>query len=113
VRAAAIYHQFTSELPAVTDVGAHEVFKTTRILDRNGKLIYELFDPNQGKRTVVSLSELPPNLTKAFVAVEDASFYENSGVDPRGTGRALLQDITSGTIVEGVSTITQQLIRNV
>ncbi len=113
VRAAAVYQQFARDFPSVTGVDTRPIFKTTRILDRNGKLIYELFDPDQGKRTVVRLAELPTELTRAFVAVEDASFYDNSGIDPRGIARALLQDIVAGEIVEGGSTITQQLVRNV
>lgn len=113
VTANALYRQFTRDLPAVSGVGDRPVFKTSRILDRNGDLIYELFDPNQGKRTVIPLGDLPEDLTRAFVAVEDASFYDNPGVDPRGILRALWQNVLTGSIVEGGSTITQQLIRNV
>ncbi|MBI4213506.1 MAG: PBP1A family penicillin-binding protein [Chloroflexi bacterium] len=113
VRAATAYQQFARDLPSVSGVDTRPIFKTTRILDRNGRLIYELFDPDQGKRTVVRLAELPPEAINAFVAVEDASFYDNPGIDPRGILRALLQDIVAGEIVEGGSTITQQLIRNV
>ena len=113
VRAAAAYQQFARDLPSVSGVDTRPIFKTTRILDRNEKLIYELFDPDQGKRTVVRLADLPSALREAFVAVEDASFYDNNGVDPRGILRALLQDIVAGQVIEGGSTITQQLIRNV
>jgi 1A family penicillin-binding protein len=113
VTAASAYERFARELPSVSGVGDRTVFKTSQILDRNGKLIYELFDPDQGKRRIVPLAELPEDLIRAFVAVEDSSFYDNPGIDPRGIARAVVQNFTSGGIVEGASTITQQLIRNV
>lgn len=111
--AAALYHSFTESLPPVTAVGARDVFKTTRILDREGNLLYELFDQAGGKRTPVRLAELPAEVVNAVLAAEDASFYDNPGVEPRGIARAMWQNLQAGTIVSGGSTITQQLIRNV
>lgn len=113
VRAISLYQSFASDLPSVAEVGTRPVFKTTRVLDRNGELIYELFDPDKGKRTVVRLGDLPQVLIDAVLAVEDASFYENPGIEVRGILRAFWQNLTSGSIVAGGSTITQQLIRNV
>ncbi|HVV91862.1 MAG TPA: PBP1A family penicillin-binding protein [Hyphomicrobiales bacterium] len=60
----------------------------------------------------VKLSELPPYLPKAFVAIEDRRFYSHFGVDPIGLVRALYQDVRTGGVVEGGSTITQQLAKN-
>src|SRR5689334_4525056 len=58
--AASFYHTFTADLPSVGDMAQRDTFKTTRILDRNGDLLYELFDQSGGKRTPVHLADLPP-----------------------------------------------------
>lgn len=84
---------------------------TTKILDRKGKLLYEILDPRAGRRTRVSLDELPANLKNAVVAVEDANFYTNSGVDAVGVLRAMVQYAQAGQVVSGGSTLTQQLAR--
>ncbi|MEZ5920966.1 MAG: PBP1A family penicillin-binding protein [Parvularculaceae bacterium] len=79
------------------------------IEDRNGREIAA-----RGSRygEKVSVADLPPYLVKAFLSTEDRRFYEHRGVDIRGTFRALLANIRHGGIVEGGSTITQQLARN-
>ena len=84
--------------------------KPTRILDRNGRLLYEIyvdkrFDP-------VTLSEIPEHVVQATIAVEDAKFYDHFGLDFQGIGRALVSN-AKGDAVQGGSTITQQLIKNV
>src|SRR5258708_4289654 len=89
------------------------VFQTRRIYDRNGVLLAELIDPNKGRRILVNLNQLPPNLVNATIAVEDPSFYSNPGVDPLSIGRAVIQNFTSHQVVSGASTLTQQLARNV
>jgi 1A family penicillin-binding protein len=111
--AAAAYRQYTDDLPPVSDVGNRNVFKTTRILDRNGDLLYELFDQNAGKRTVVHLADMAPEFVDAELAVEDPTFYDNPGIDPKGIARAAYQLVSSRSVQSGGSTITQQLIRNV
>jgi 1A family penicillin-binding protein len=111
--AAAFYVSFTEALPPVTAMGNRDFFKTTRILDRDGTLLYELFDQSYGRRTMVRLAEMPPVLVGAVLAAEDASFYANPGIEPRGILRAAWQNLRAGSVVSGGSTITQQLIRNV
>ena len=111
--AAALYHNFTEDLPAVSAVGTRETFKTTRILDRNGDLLFEMFDQTGGKRTVAHLADMGPIMKNAMLGAEDATFYENPGVEPRGIARAIVQNFQAGEVVAGGSTITQQLIRNV
>jgi 1A family penicillin-binding protein len=64
------------------------------------------------KRYWVTLDRIPSFLQKAVVAVEDARFYEHGGIDVRGIARALVKDVVKGKLVEGGSTITQQLIKN-
>ena len=58
------------------------------------------------------MSKVPSNLQNAFVAVEDARFYQHMGVDPRGILRAAWSNVTGGGVAEGGSTITQQLAKN-
>ncbi|MGB8648240.1 MAG: penicillin-binding protein 1C [Anaerolineae bacterium] len=85
---------------------------TTKILDRNGRLLYEILDPRAGRRTRVPLSEIPLHLQHAVVATEDGNFYQHPGVDITGIVRSAVQDIQAGHIVAGGSTITQQLARD-
>jgi penicillin-binding protein 1A len=63
-------------------------------------------------RTAVPRSEMSPWLPKATVAIEDKRFYQHGGIDPKGIVRALFKDLSAGKVVEGGSTITQQLVRN-
>ncbi|MCC7451465.1 MAG: transglycosylase domain-containing protein, partial [Anaerolineae bacterium] len=86
-------------------------FQTTRIYDRQGNDLYEMI--GQGRRTKIKLADMPKALLDAMIAVEDNTFYENSGVDWTAVTRAGLQyfGIASGS--SGGSTITQQLVRNI
>src|SRR5581483_2793515 len=111
--AASFYHTFTEDLPPIGEIASRDTFKTTRILDRNGDLLYEIIDESGGKRTPVRLADLPPVIIDAVLAAEDASFYDNPGVDAKGIIRAAVQDVRAGSIVSGASTITQQLVRGV
>jgi len=86
-------------------------FETTRILDRNGNLLYEIIDPHAGRRTYVPLDEISPYLVAATLATEDKEFYSHPGFDPMGIVRAFWQNFSSGETVSGASTITQQLTR--
>jgi penicillin-binding protein 1A len=79
------------------------------ILDRNGE---ELAARGARYGQAVAVDELPDYLVKAILATEDRRFYEHMGVDLRGMGRALLTNLRRGGVVEGGSTITQQLARN-
>ncbi|MBP7739040.1 MAG: PBP1A family penicillin-binding protein [Spirochaetes bacterium] len=81
---------------------------TTKIYDRNGVLVSELFTQ---KRDVVPLKKIPKDLANAFIAIEDNEYYEHWGVNPKGIVRAFLVNIFSGRIRQGGSTITQQLAK--
>ena len=67
--------------------------------------------PAERNRQVVPLRQMSPWLTKATVAIEDRRFYQHGGVDAEGIMRALWRDVKAGKVVEGGSTITQQLVR--
>jgi len=84
---------------------------STKVFDRRGTLLYEVLDPQAGLRTRVRLDDLPQDLKRAVIAVEDAGFYDHPGVDARGLARAALQMVRERRIVSGGSTITQQLAR--
>ena len=86
-------------------------FETTRILDRNGNVLYEILDPNAGRRTFVPLAKISPYLIAATIATEDREFYNHPGFDPVAIARAFWQNYTTGEVVSGASTITQQLAR--
>ena len=79
------------------------------ILDRNGKIFGQIYVEN---RETVPYEQLPGDLVKAVVAVEDAKFYQHHGYDLLGIIRAALKNFTAGHVRQGASTITQQLARN-
>jgi len=106
------YYSIASTLPDVGDLRGHaSQFETTRILDRNGQVLYEILDPNAGRRTYIPLSEISPILVAATIATEDKDFYTHPGFDLFAMIRALWQNYQSGGTVSGASTITQQLTR--
>src|SRR5437667_4971174 len=110
--AATGYAMLTRDLPSLSVISNHASFKTAQIFDRKGQLLWEFYDPDGGKRTVVPLNEISQNLIDATLAAEDAFFYQHRGVDLRATIRSALLT-SSGTTQTGASTITQQLVRNV
>lgn len=82
----------------------------SQILDVNGKLIATTRSVEN--RIPVTINKVPKDLQNAFVAVEDARFYQHAGVDPRGILRAFWSNLTDRGVSEGGSTITQQLAKN-
>jgi penicillin-binding protein 1C len=106
------YYMIASALPEIGDLRDRaSQFETTRILDRNGQLLYEILDPNAGRRTYIPLDQISPNLIAATIATEDQDFYRHPGFDVVAMIRALWQNYQSGGTVSGASTITQQLAR--
>lgn len=89
-----------------------ETFETTRILDRDGELLWEIF--GEGKRTKVSLDNIPAHMRQATIAVEDDGFYENNGLDAPSLLAALVYNLRNPEERPvGGSTITQQLVRHI
>jgi len=111
---AGVYAYFAQGLPDPSAIEtAQETFETTKIYDRTGKhLLYEIFDPRRGDRTIVPLEEIPLYLRQATIALEDRNFYENPGINIQGIIRAAWATLR-GKQIQGGSSITQQLIKNV
>jgi membrane peptidoglycan carboxypeptidase len=105
------YFWLSTPLPAPEHLRDRAALGSTRILDRRGQLLYELPDPLSGRQRPIPLSDIPIALRQATIAVEDAGFYQNPGVELSGILRAALVDLQSGALVAGGSTITQQLAR--
>src|SRR6266699_5145613 len=105
------YYQY--QLPLINGIAHHSLFQTSRIYDRNGKLLYELYDhdADRGRRTYINYKDISPFLINATVAAEDHTFWTNSGVDSLSIMRAAISNVKSNSIVEGGSTITQQLLK--
>lgn len=107
-----VYWQIANDLPDPGDLRQRvSQFETTRILDRNGNILYEILDPTAGRRTYVTLDQMSPYLVAATLATEDKEFYNHPGFDAMAIVRAFWQNINSGETVSGASTITQQLTR--
>src|SRR5438105_2510917 len=70
------------------------------------------FIPSDQVRSPIAAYEMPEDLRHATVAIEDQRFYKHEGVDATGIFRAALKDLSSGSVVQGGSTITMQLMRN-
>ncbi len=107
-----VYWQIANDLPDPSDLRDRvSQFETTRILDRNGNLLYEILDPTGGRRTYIPLEDMSPYLVAATIATEDKEFYNHPGFDAMAIVRAFWQNLDSKETVSGASTITQQLTR--
>jgi 1A family penicillin-binding protein len=113
IGASTVYAYFALTLPPPEELGARTMFMSTKIYDRNGELLYEVFDADAGRRTMVPIEEIPEDLIEATIATEDKTFYSNPGFDPLAIGRAVWLNLSEGEIVTGASTITQQLVKNI
>ncbi len=94
------------DLPEVHRLEEYRPSITSRVYSNDDRLLAEFF---LEKRTPVSLDQVPDNLIKALIATEDARFYSHRGLDFRGIARALYRNVRAGKVLEGGSTLTQQL----
>jgi membrane peptidoglycan carboxypeptidase len=107
------YSYYQSQLPHVQSLANQHVEQITRIYDRNGVPLGDLFDPNgAGRRTVIQYKDLPQVMKDAMIAAEDKTFWTNSGVDPLAIIRTATGNIQAQGVQGGASTLTQQLIKN-
>jgi penicillin-binding protein 1A len=97
-----------SDLPKIKSLEEYTPIELSRVYSSDGKIIAELYIE---RRTFIPHYQIPDYVKKAFISVEDIRFYNHPGVDLIGISRALWHDIKAGEIVEGGSTITQQLAR--
>lgn len=110
--AAGVYSYFAKDLPSSEAMVDRQLAQSTKIYDRKGRLLYEVFDPQGGRRTIVPLSQIAPAMITATIATEDADFYENPGLNLRGLVRAVLLNLLGREGAPGGSSITQQLVKN-
>ena len=97
-------------LPSPKELTQKEPDVSTKIYDRSGALLYKIYK-NQN-RTIVPLTQIPLHVRLATLAAEDAEFYDHPGFSVKGILRAIVQDLQTGSL-QGGSTITQQLVKNV
>ncbi len=106
-----IFIYYAKDLPRPERFTERPFSEPTRIYDRTGEvLLFTIF--GEEKRNVVSLDKIPEHLIQAVIATEDANFYNHFGLDIRGIIRAVIENIKAGRVVQGGSTISQQLIRS-
>jgi len=112
----AIYQHYANGLIPPNEVIELTSWQSSSFYDRHGRFLYQAMNPVSGLYDPVPLSQISPYLIAATIATEDASFYENPGVNFRGLARAFLENFTplGPGFLEGSggSSITQQLVRN-
>jgi penicillin-binding protein 1A len=105
-----LFSYYSRDLPSVTALKRYDPPQVSRVLDRKGRVIAELFEE---RRTVVPMARIPRVLVLSVLAAEDADFYRHRGLDYAGILRALGRDVLTGKAMQGASTITQQIVKNV
>jgi len=106
---ALVIFYIVKEIPNPTQLSNGSYPQSSQILDRKGRLLFEIYSDK--KRTPVKLTEVPDNLRKATLAIEDVNFYKHNGFDFRGILRGLYRTIVEKRL-QGGSTLTQQLVKN-
>jgi penicillin-binding protein 1A len=104
-----LYLYFSSDLPRLNSVKDYQPKIVTQVLSESGEVIAEYFIE---KRYLISMEEMPPVLIDAFIAAEDERFFEHQGIDMLSIVRALIRNLRSMDIVQGGSTITQQVTKS-
>ncbi|MEK7773271.1 MAG: transglycosylase domain-containing protein, partial [Deltaproteobacteria bacterium] len=103
------YYYFTRNLPPLKDFEDYHPNLVTKVYSQDGRVIGEFYIE---KRVVVPFEKMPKHLIYAFLAAEDHNFFEHEGISYTGIFRALYKNILAGRVVQGGSTITQQLAKS-
>jgi len=106
---AGIYWYLSEDLPKITSLSDYRPSIITTVYSDDNQKIAEFF---KERRVVIPLSKMPDMLIQAFIAAEDARFYKHKGIDFFSIIRAFFKNIEAGTIVQGGSTITQQVTKS-
>ena len=105
------FYSIIKKLPPIKDILSISPTQSTKIFDRTGKIL--LYQINRGeKRKIIPSSEIPNYLKEATISIEDEDFYNHKGIDYKAIIRAFYEDLIHRKIIQGGSTITQQLIKN-
>ena len=104
-----LYRELSSDLPPVDQLLRYQPPTATRVFADDGTLIGEFYVE---RRYLVPLSRVPMHVRLAFLGAEDADFYRHRGVDPMSIVRAFVNNLRSGSKLQGGSTITQQVVKN-
>lgn len=106
---AGLYLIYSPQLPNSEDLRKIDIQVPLRIYSRDERLIAEY---GEKRSRPVNFDEIPERLRQAFIAIEDARYYEHQGIDPKGVARAMYNVVSTGRKSQGASTITMQLARN-
>ncbi len=101
---------FSERIPIISD-NSYRPNLTTQVFDSNGKLLAKLH-AEENRTRILSSQEIPKIMKQAVVAIEDERFYQHYGIDLMGITRAMLKNLKAGRVVQGASTLTQQLVKN-
>jgi len=104
-----LYYYYSKDLPKIKSLTDYNPPQVTEVFSDSGEKIAEFY---KQKRYITNLDKMPDHLIKAFVAAEDARFYEHGGIDLLSIARAFYKNINAGEIVQGGSTITQQVAKS-
>ncbi|MEC7240015.1 MAG: PBP1A family penicillin-binding protein [Myxococcota bacterium] len=113
-----IFWFYGKNVKSVDELAVYQPATVTVIEDRHGRVIGEIYpvpDPEQAReerRYVRQIDEIPEHVQNAFIASEDANFWDHGGIDYMGIVRATLRNLAKGKKAQGASTITQQVARN-
>jgi penicillin-binding protein 1A len=104
------YFWIAKDLPKIRKITDYTPCLTTTVFSRNGTVLGYFYKQN---RFLFSLKDVPSYVPRAFLAAEDSEFYHHKGIDFWGIVRAAIKNIEAGTIVQGGSTITQQVVKSI